>query len=85
MIDEVTARMPTTVEVNMWGLPAGVPLITCRRISVDGEGRVVEVSDADYPADRTELHFVTPLKPWPRHPHKSPAARSRRSRSGKDS
>jgi GntR family transcriptional regulator len=66
IIDEVTARMPTTVEKQQWDLPDGVPLIFCRRLSVDDQGRVVEVSDADYPADRTELHFVTPLKPWPK-------------------
>ncbi|MFB9178819.1 GntR family transcriptional regulator [Dactylosporangium sucinum] len=76
MVDEVTARMPTTVEVQMWGLPDGVPLIFCRRISLDATGRVVEVSDADYPADRTELHFVTPLKPWPRKPWEANAPKS---------
>ncbi|WP_256106819.1 GntR family transcriptional regulator [Streptomyces sp. ODS05-4] len=64
MIDEVTGRMPTTVEVQEWGLPEGVPLLVCRRISLDGDGRVVEVSDADYPADRTELRFITPLESW---------------------
>lgn len=66
MVDEVTARMPTTVEAQLWGPPEGVPLIFCRRISIDGDGRVIETSDADYPADRTELHFVTPLRPWPK-------------------
>ncbi|MFC4045457.1 GntR family transcriptional regulator [Dactylosporangium siamense] len=66
MVDEVTARMPTTVEAQLWGLSAGVPLIFCRRISIDADGRVIETSDADYPADRTELHFVTPLRPWPK-------------------
>jgi len=66
MVDEVSARMPTTVEAQLWGLPEGVPLILCRRISIDSHNRVVEISDAEYPADRTELHFVTPLKAWPR-------------------
>jgi GntR family transcriptional regulator len=65
IIDQVTARMPTTVEVQQWDLPAGVPLLFCRRISVDGDNRTVEISDAYYPADRTELRFVTPLRPWP--------------------
>jgi GntR family transcriptional regulator len=83
MIDEVTARMPTTVEVQMWGLPDGVPLIFCRRISLDADGRVVEVSDADYPADRTELHFVTPLKPWPHKPWENTSS-SRRAQARKD-
>jgi GntR family transcriptional regulator len=66
MVDEVTARMPTTVEAQLWGLAEGVPLIFCRRISIDAAGRVIETSDADYPADHTELHFVTPLRPWPK-------------------
>jgi GntR family transcriptional regulator len=66
IVDEVTARMPTTVEAQLWDLPDGVPLVFCRRISIDAEGRTVEVSDADYPADRTELQFVTPLKAWPK-------------------
>jgi GntR family transcriptional regulator len=65
IVDEVTARMPTTVEKQLWDLADGVPMISCRRISFDGANRVIETSDADYPADRTELHFVTPLKPWP--------------------
>jgi len=64
MIDQVTGRMPTTVEVQQWGLPSGVPLLICRRISIDADNRTVEISDAEYPADRTELRFVTPLKPW---------------------
>ncbi len=71
VVDEVTARMPTTVEAQVWDLPDGVPLIFCRRISSDAAGRVIEVSDADYPADRTQLKFVTPLKPWPEH-HPTP-------------
>ena len=66
VVDQVTARMPTTVEVQSWGLPDGVPLVFCRRISIDANNRTVEISDADYPADRTELRFVTPLDPWPK-------------------
>jgi GntR family transcriptional regulator len=66
VVDEVTARMPSTVEMQLWGLPDGVPIIFCRRISMDASGRVVEISDADYPADRTELQFVSPLKAWPK-------------------
>jgi GntR family transcriptional regulator len=62
--DEVKATMPTTVEAQRWDLEDGVPLLLVRRISIDTAGRVVEVSDAQYPADRTELRFTTPLKPW---------------------
>jgi GntR family transcriptional regulator len=68
VIDQVTARMPTTVEAQAWDLPDGVPLLLCRRISVDGTNRTVEISDATYPADRTELRFITPLEPWGEDP-----------------
>jgi GntR family transcriptional regulator len=64
IVDEVKARMPTTAEAQRWALDDGIPLLCVRRISVDTGGNVVEVSDAQYPADRTELRFSTPLKPW---------------------
>lgn len=64
MVDVVTAAMPTTADAKQWELDAGVPMIRVRRISIDTQGRVVEVSDADFPADRTELRFATPLKLW---------------------
>jgi len=62
--DEVRAVMPTTVDAQRWDLEDGVPLLLVRRISADTAGRVVEVSDAQYPADRTLLRFDTPLRPW---------------------
>jgi GntR family transcriptional regulator len=64
MIDEVTAKMPTTVDRQAWGLDNGIPLLLVRRISIDKLDRIVEVSDAVFPADRTKLEFKTPLKPW---------------------
>lgn len=64
VVDEVRAVMPTTVDVQRWALEPGVPLLTVRRISIDTDKRVVEVSDAQYPADRTELRFTMPLRPW---------------------
>jgi GntR family transcriptional regulator len=64
VVDEVRAIMPTTVDVQRWALEPGVPLLAVRRISIDTDKRVVEVSDAQYPADRTELRFSTPLRSW---------------------
>ena len=75
IVDQVTARMPTTVESQQWDMPDGVPLLFCRRISIDEGNRTVEISDAHYPADRTEFRFVTPLRPWENPP---PAVRERR-------
>ena len=68
IVDQVTARMPSTVEAQLWDMPDGIPLLFCRRISVDEDNRTVEISDAHYPADRTELRFVTPLQPWDNPP-----------------
>jgi GntR family transcriptional regulator len=65
VVDEVTARMPSSTEAQEWDLPPGIPLLFCRRLSYDREDALIEISDAWYPADRTELRFVTPLKPWP--------------------
>lgn len=65
IVDEVTARMPTSAEAQAWEMPSGIPLLICRRISFDADGRTIEISDAGYPADRTQLRFITPLKPWP--------------------
>ena len=65
VVDEVTARMPSSIEAESWDLPPGIPLLFCRRLSYDKDNKLIEISDAWYPADRTELRFVTPLKPWP--------------------
>jgi GntR family transcriptional regulator len=64
MDSEVTAAMPTTVEAQRWAMPDGVPLLCGRRIAVDTRGRVVEVSDARYPADRTKMLFSGELTRW---------------------
>jgi GntR family transcriptional regulator len=70
VVDEVTARMPSSSESQEWDLPPGIPLLMCRRLSYDRDGTLIEVSDAWYPADRTELRFTTPLKPWDAPPRK---------------
>lgn len=64
IVDEVTAKMPTTADRQLWGLENGIPMLLVRRISIDKLDRIVEVSDAEFPADRTQLVFKTPLKPW---------------------
>lgn len=64
IVDQVSASMPTTAEAHEWRLDDGVPMLHVRRISYDETGKVVEISDANFPADRTELSFTTPLKKW---------------------
>lgn len=62
--DYVTARAASTVEQQLWKTQDGVPFLCCRRISIDRQGIVVEVSDSVYPADRAELEFITELRAW---------------------
>lgn len=70
VVDEVTARIPSNSESQEWNLPPGIPLLMCRRLSYDRDDTLIEVSDAWYSADRTELRFTTPLKPWGNSPRK---------------
>lgn len=62
--DVVTARMPTPDEQRAWGLDEGTPILCTRSTAYDTTTRAVSVSDATYPADRTELAFVTQLRRW---------------------
>lgn len=61
----MTAVQPTPGERQRWGIAQGVPMIRIRSRSIDVDGRVVEVSDAVYPADRTEIELVEQLTRWP--------------------
>lgn len=58
------AVAPTTIERQQWGMPEGVPLLKGRTKSIDTDDRVVEISEAVYPADRTEVSFVEHLERW---------------------
>ena len=64
VVDEVKGVAPSSEEKDRWELPPGVFLLCVRRISYDTDGRVVEVSDAQYPTDRALLRFTTPLDSW---------------------
>ncbi|MGB3439044.1 MAG: GntR family transcriptional regulator [Actinophytocola sp.] len=63
-VRKVTAIQPTTGDRQVWHMEPGVPLLHVRSKSVDIEGRVVEMSDAVYPADRAEILYVEQLKRW---------------------
>jgi len=60
----VWAVPSTTAERQQWGLDEGVPLLRGRTRSIDTLDRVVEISEAVYPADRTEMCFVEHLERW---------------------
>jgi GntR family transcriptional regulator len=64
IVDEVTARPPTSEEATALDIGSGVAVIEIQKISIDTLGRVVEVSYAAWPGDRTQLRYVTQLKKW---------------------
>jgi GntR family transcriptional regulator len=68
-VRSVIAVEPTPGERQRWGMEIGTPLLRVRSRSIDIDNRVVEISDASYPADRTEITFTERLTRWPEdHP-----------------
>ena len=65
MVRSIIAIEPSTGDRQKWGMDSGVPMLYIRSRSVDVDGRVVELSDAAYPADRTEISFTEHLTRWP--------------------
>jgi GntR family transcriptional regulator len=61
----IIATAPTPRDRQLWGMDEGVPLLRIRSKSIDIHSRVVELSDAEYPADRTEIAFTEQLNRWP--------------------
>lgn len=64
IVDTVTAEMPSTAVAQLWGLQEGIPMLCVRRMSYDTGGSLVEISDAQYPADRSQLMHVSQLRKW---------------------
>lgn len=64
--ETVIARAMTTVERYDWDAEMGTPMLDIRRVLIDTDDRPVDVADITLPADRTSLHYTTPLKRWPR-------------------
>lgn len=65
LVRSVSAAEPTPADRVRWGIQPGVPLLWVRSRTVDVVGRVVELSDAAYPADRVDLVFTEQLERWP--------------------
>lgn len=69
IVRSVIAIEPTPADRQKWGMESGVPMLCVRSRSVDTSDRVVELSDATYPADRTNIVFTEKLQRWPsNHP-----------------
>jgi GntR family transcriptional regulator len=62
--DHVVARPPAPEEADILRTEPGDWVLVLRKISTSTEGKVVEVADAVYPADRTELVYDIQLKRW---------------------
>jgi GntR family transcriptional regulator len=61
----IIAVEPSPADRHKWAMETGVPLLYVRSRSIDIAGRVAELSDAAYPADRTEITFTEHLERWP--------------------
>ena len=64
VVDTVTARPPMPDEVEILRTDPGVSVLALRKVSYGTDGRVVELAEAAYPGDRTELVYEIPLKRW---------------------
>ena len=64
--DRITARPPLPPEAEVLDIEPGVAVIAMHKMSVDTTGRVVEIADAIWAGDRTELVYNTKLKRWKR-------------------
>jgi len=58
------AVQSSPLDRDLWGMDAGVALLKVRTMSVDTEERVVEVSEATYPADRAEVAWTERMARW---------------------
>lgn len=63
-VNSVIAIEPTPGERQKWGMESGVPMLRLRSRTVDTNDHVVEISDSEYPADRTEIFFTDQLTKW---------------------
>jgi len=66
ILDKVIARPATASEAEVLEVRPGAPLLGIRKVSVDIDGRVVEVTDMVWPGDRIELQYETQLTRWQR-------------------
>nr|WP_247720805.1 UTRA domain-containing protein [Streptomyces sennicomposti] len=51
----VSARLPDAAEVELLGLPDGIPVLSVLVIACDASGQALQVSDVLLPADGQEL------------------------------
>lgn len=60
----VFAVAASVADRDRWGMDLGVPLLRMHSKSIDTNGRVVEISESEYPADRAEIAWTQQLERW---------------------
>ncbi len=60
-VDELTARMPTQLELDQLGLSIGIPVVQVLRTIYDTEGTPLELQDSVAAADRHEFRYEVDL------------------------
>lgn len=65
IVDSIRARPPLPDEAEILDIEPGVAVLAMRKISLDINSKVVELSDVVMPGDRTELIYTTILNRWP--------------------
>ncbi len=74
LVRSIIAVEPTPRDRQHWAMDIGVPLLRVRTRSIATTGSVVELSEATYPADRTEITVTEHLTRWPAdHPRFDPS------------
>ncbi|MEA2213454.1 MAG: hypothetical protein QOF83_3402 [Solirubrobacteraceae bacterium] len=61
--EHISARMPTSPEVEQLAMPPGTPVLEHVRITYDKSDRPVEVSEAIMRADQNRMTYVLPAQP----------------------
>jgi GntR family transcriptional regulator len=64
IIDHIITRPPGPSEVESLRLKPGISVFLLRKVSIDVDDHVVEVSDVILPGDRTEFVYTTKLTRW---------------------
>lgn len=62
--DHISARPPLPREAEILKIEAGVSVLVLRKVSKDITGRIVEVAEAVYDGDRTDLVYEIKLERW---------------------
>ncbi|MEM7326176.1 MAG: UTRA domain-containing protein [Actinomycetota bacterium] len=61
IVDEISTRPPTLMEAEVLDIDPGTSMFVLRKVALDADERVVDVTDVFMPGDRTELIYEVGL------------------------